>query len=116
MLCLTYNVPQGSCREYLIENSVFESILDDMLNFNELYEKSCEFFICGDFNARTGERPDFVLNDNINSCLEDILPDDYVQDEYLPRCNSDKTVNENGNMLLDFCKMSGLRILNGRVG
>ncbi|XP_052772033.1 uncharacterized protein LOC128211362 isoform X1 [Mya arenaria] len=52
----------------------------------------------------------------IHTCLEDIFPDDYVQDEYMHRSNLDKTVNEYGNMMLDFCKMSGLRILNGRIG
>ena len=45
-----------------------------------------------------------------------MLPDEYVQDVNLRRCNIDQTVNEYGKILLDFCKMSELRQLNGRLG
>ena len=34
----------------------------------------------------------------------------------IPRVSEDKFTNQNGNLLIDFCKESGLRILNGRVG
>ena len=34
----------------------------------------------------------------------------------LNRVSQDKVVNEHGNYLLNFCKASGLRIINGRIG
>ena len=44
------------------------------------------------------------------------LPNDYVGDNTLPRITSDESVNDNGNLLIDFCIQTGLRIANGRVG
>ena len=46
-----------------------------------------------------------------------VLPDDYVPDRYMSRYSQDKGhVNNNGLLLLDFCKQTGVRIMNGRVG
>ena len=70
------------------------------------------FALCGDLNARTGTLLDFVEFDNtFNS-----LPDEYIPDTYIPRFSSDSTVNNNGVKLIDFCKSTGLRIVNGRKG
>ena len=46
----------------------------------------------------------------------DVFPDDYTCDGSLPRANQDRGLNSNGTLLLDFCKRSGFRIVNGRVG
>ena len=40
-LCLVYNSPQGSGRHYLVDQSVFELISDDLLHFNNVYNESC---------------------------------------------------------------------------
>lgn len=45
-----------------------------------------------------------------------MLPDDYVEDIFLCRVSHDKVTNEYGNYLLNFCKASGLRIMNGNLG
>ena len=45
-----------------------------------------------------------------------MLPDDYVEDIFLCRVSQDKVTNEYGNYLLNLCKASGLRIMNGRIG
>ena len=46
-----------------------------------------------------------------------VLPDEYIPDVKLPRFPQDKRyVNNNGLLLLEFCKQTGLRIMNGRVG
>ena len=58
---------------------------------------------------------DFVENDDINIYV-DVLPDDYQPDRPMPRKSQDTVTNQNGNLLLDFCKESGFKILNGRVG
>ena len=46
-----------------------------------------------------------------------VPPDEYIPDVELPRFSEDKGhVNNNGLLLLEFCKQTGLRIVNGRVG
>ena len=64
-------------------------------------------------NARVKELPDMVMDDN---SLHLPLPDDYILDEYLPRSSQDKNMNSNGPLLLEFCKQTNMRILNGRTG
>ena len=65
-------------------------------------------------NARTADKDDFVPLDF--STHMDVFPDDYTCDVSLPRANQDRCLNANGTLLLDSCKLSGLRIINGRVG
>ena len=66
-------------------------------------------------NARTLESPDYLIDDNLHYVP---LPEDYVLDEdFLPRYSLDKnSSNSNGQMLLDFCKQTSSRIVNGRFG
>ncbi|MEW8146389.1 MAG: hypothetical protein AB2788_11585, partial [Candidatus Thiodiazotropha endolucinida] len=45
-----------------------------------------------------------------------VLPDDYIPDVALARSSQDHFVNVSGRKLLDFCKLNGLRICNGRLG
>ena len=45
-----------------------------------------------------------------------VLPDDYSTDLPLNRVSEDKGFNRYGSELLDFCRQTGLRILNGRAG
>ncbi len=70
--------------------------------------------LLGDLNSRCGSLPDYVVDDSATHMPT--LPDDYVNDTEIPRLTEDYTVNANGRLLLDFCKETGLRIANGRVG
>ena len=46
-----------------------------------------------------------------------VLPEDYTPDKYMHRYSQDEGhTNNNGLLLLDFCKQTDVRILNGRVG
>ena len=65
-------------------------------------------------NAHTSDLPDFVSDENITHI--DFLPDGYVADTACTvRCSQDKgRINNNGIVLLDLCKQTGMRILNGR--
>ena len=76
--------------------------------------------VMGDFNARTGAKPDFPDND----ILSDIIDDDNLNDLCSDIKNFDRSnrttkdafvTNRYGNLLLNLCKSSGLQILNGRV-
>ena len=112
-LCLCYNISSGSSREAFLDDNIFDLILDDMVFFEDKYGQ-CNFFIAGDLNARVGNRSDFVENEFLHKL--EMLPDDYVEDTFLSRSSQDKVINEYGNYLLNFCKASGLRIMNGRIG
>ena len=83
-----------------------------MLSFESTYG-DCNFLLLGDFNSRVGERFDFVEDESLFDL--DILPDDYLQDIHLQRKSQDKCVNEAGLSMLEFCKQTGVRIVNGRL-
>ena len=106
-IALCYNPPEGSSREMYSDGSIFDMIFEEFINLEELSVNCCNIFICGDLS-------DFVENDS--GFIADLLPDDYVPDQALPRFSEDSICNEYGTCLLDLCKSSGLRIVNGRVG
>ena len=55
-----------------------------------------------------------VLDDNF---VHLPLPDDYILDDFIMPCASeDKKSNQNGTLLLEFCKQTNMRILNERTG
>ena len=103
-LCLCYNIPSGSSREAFLDDNIFDLILDDMVFFEDKYGQ-CIFFIAGDFNARVGNRSDFVENEFLHKL--EMLPDDYVEGTFLSRSSQDKVINEYGNYLSIFCKALG---------
>ena len=80
-----------------------------------LAELSCmgETVLMGDFNARTAELPDHITRDKTDSLP---LAVNYIADEPIGRHNCDiKQANAYGRQLLEICKSSGHRILNGRT-
>ena len=112
-LCLCYVIPTGSSREALTEMSVLDRISEYIVKIANDTRNCYNILICGDLNSRTGTEHDFVILDNSNN---DVLPDDYVPDEFFVRSSEDKTINSNGRKSLDFCRQNGLRICNGRIG
>ena len=113
-LCLSYIIPSGSSREALTEISVLDRISDHIIQIANETNNNYNILLCGDLNSRTGSEQDFVIFDNdVNM---DLLPDDYEVDENLQRFSQDSSININGRKLLDFCKLNGLRICNGRLG
>lgn len=114
-ICLCYVVPDESSRQSMIETNIFDRLLDSVAFLENNTQNSCHLLVCGDFNSRTSTQPDFVVNDD--PVHMSVLPDDYTPDMQLPRFSEDKgQVNNNGLLLLDMCKQTGLRIMNGRVG
>ena len=74
--------------------------------------------IAGDLNSRTAENEDFCENISDSEALYIPLPTDNFEND-IPmrtRCSQDKGMNGNGAELLQFCKFSEFRILNGRTG
>ena len=114
-LCLCYVIPENSSRQAMLNSHTFERLLDFIVSLDSRYENGLNFILCGDLNSHTSNSPDFVSDDNLSNI--DILPEDYSADISLTRYSQDSgRLNNNGRMLLDLCKQTGLRIMNGRVG
>ena len=82
-----------------------------------MFANKGKIILIGDFNSRTADKPDFILNDSTkinNLDGHDLLPENYKPDTELHRINQDHTINIQGNNLLELCLSSRLRILNGR--
>ena len=64
----------------------------------------------GDFNARTGNLPDFIINEgNEDSYLQ--IPETFTNKTFSKkRINQDKKTNEYGNELRDICIGANLNI------
>ena len=87
---------------------------------------SNQIILLGDFNSRSGEKPDYVFIDELISehCGLDELVDENnaivnsfsINNLPLHRVNADKVVNSYGTQMIEFCKATSLFILNGRFG
>ena len=110
--CLVYNVPSGSSRNALIDRNIFDNLCEDILYFENLTKNKCNFLLTGDWNARVGQRYDFVENESLFNL--DILPSDYIEDTYLPRKSQDVNVNDYGLRFLEFLKLTDFKIMNGK--
>lgn len=71
-------------------------------------------YLYGDLNARISNHLDFIENENVHNTLQDMLPEDYVQDFNFNRNPQDKVFNSQGQQLIDLCIASQLRVLHGR--
>ena len=111
--CLCYQIPAYSSHQAYLERDMYDIIVEDKAIYEEKYE--CDFIVCGDLNGRAGIEADYVTDDNYAYLP---LPKDYVADipYVINRNNEDRTVNMSGRRILDICKMSNLRIANGRIG
>lgn len=106
-ICNVYISPAGSSYS-LRRDDIFALIEKDIAK----YSKQGNCILMGDFNARTCTQPDFVVND---TCKYLNTHSNYVIDAHISRKNLDtKGIDIHGKLLLDLCKGSGLRILNGR--
>ena len=70
-------------------------------------------------NGRLGLENDFVNNDGIDEFLP--LPNNYVSDNAnllseRKSCDHESGLKDHGKEIIEFCKMSGFRIANGRLG
>ncbi len=105
------------CNVYISPiNSSFSSQRDDIFSLIEeditIFSSKGNCIIIGDFNARTNQEADFIVDDN-----DEFIPisGSYVNDTPILRRNFDnKNIDTHGKLLLDLCKSSGLRIINGR--
>ena len=72
----------------------------------------------GDFNSHTGVAPDFEQMPENECLIFEESPSSFYFDtlNITNRVNKDKCLNHNGNKLIELCKISYLKIVNGRIG
>ncbi len=101
----------------------FEILFSQLVELNA--KLSYEVCLVGDYNSRTGTLKDFIsIDDSVAKVAalhknNDIFLSDQILVEIsidVNRSNKDKKSNPKGEKMLDFCKSSGLLIVNGRVG
>ncbi len=99
------------------DNNFYEQLYDLYIKYSD----EGIVYICGDLNSRTS---------NMNDCpesydtgilseagIDDCLDTTFKCDSLLPdRISFDSVCNKQGKLLLDFCKSTGTRIVNGRYG
>ena len=109
-LATVYISPENSSYYTNGIEPIYEQLLLDITKYSSLGH----IMVQGDFNAYTNRKQDYVpYDDSSDINLED---DHYVFDHILPRNNLDtKLINNSGKLLLNLCKESSLRILNGRT-
>ena len=83
-----------------VRNDHFTMVEEEVARYIEMHH----ILLCGDFNSRTGQAPDYeagVIDIKVN-----------VQNQ---RSNEDKVSNRYGQLLLNFCINTGFKIANGRM-
>ena len=111
-------IPHENSKYY--HNDLFDNLIFDIATLKG--KDDIPFVLCGDFNSRTGLLDDFMevdldelglgeLQNNTN--INNLFKQCYIP---LKRSNQDVCVNKNGEDLTQMCKITDLKILNGRVG
>ena len=107
-ICFAYISPNNSSFSKRQDTDAFQNIMADI----NKYVNKGKIMLLGDFNARTYNICENIIDDN-DSFIP--LPDDYVADvNIIPRVSQDMIINEYGKELLEICTSCQLRILNGR--
>ena len=113
--CVCYMPQKSEFRKIRhLHNSPYTCLQNDVVEFQG---RGARILICGDFNARTAEDPDFLrmaeLQDFLPTALdEDELPDRQRRNRDLLSPSGSQTW---GPKLLGFCQQANLLILNGRT-
>ena len=92
-------------------NNAFQIIQDDISHFSTIGNVA----LCGDFNARTSNHADFIISNgkdrhDLCSVLYNYDKDQFLNKE---RLSEDAKMNKYGRELLELCKSSDMRIMNG---
>ena len=108
-ICAVYDPPPNSTYSLRLPKDPLELMEEDIIQ----YSKLGNILLVGDFNARTSNSPDYIINDSDDNFIP--IYDDYCLDD-LPkyRISQDSQLDTRGKHLLEICIESKLRILNGR--
>jgi hypothetical protein len=89
------------------DQEIFDELENDVINFLS----KGNTILLGDFNGRTSTLNVSVSKDGNNYTND--LSDDSLQPKN--RLNFDNTINNHGLQLINICKNTDMRILNGRT-
>ena len=92
-ICVCYLPPDGT--RYINPHDFYDSLIMQLQEYQQSFDT---FFICGDFNGRTGNKPDFI--EGVDPVTERLVIDQHI--------------NAYGEMLCDFLLGGNCCILNGR--
>ena len=107
-ILFTYASPITSCYTKSRDENILEKIECKYIGFDNL-------IIIGDLNGKTKEGEDFVVDENDRHSPINV-PFYTTRDRFIGRENmDDHPIDEQGKIILDPCKSTGLRILNGRI-
>jgi hypothetical protein len=108
-ICCVYYPLSCSANTQSPKHDIHDYIEKDIIK----YQKLGKILLCGDFNARISNTPDYIVDDS-NQYIP--IHSDYLIDKaLLQRKNQDKILDARGKDLLDLCISNQLRVLNGRV-
>jgi hypothetical protein len=108
-MCIAHIPPQNSSYTVRTGDVVLDAIVHDI----EKYSQLGSIILTGDLNARTGDKADFIINDEAEHINLGI---DYPPDtQLLTRGSQDSVISCRGNHVLDLCIEAKLRMLNGRT-
>ena len=111
-LCVAYIPPEGSPYFKAKDVNILELIESDIL----MYSNEGHIVLAGDLNARTGNRLDFIQDDNIKYNENMEFLNYHADKKLIVRNSQDKSVVcSRGKRLLELCCSSQIRILNGRT-
>ena len=97
-------------------DDVFEYLADDCITIRASFD--VPVILLGDFNSRVGTLTDieydFVYDETQREENPSLLY--FETHDLINRVNKDTHLNNNGKKLIELCKMSDLKIANGRMG
>ena len=109
-IAVVYFSPENSSSCTEDTNAIYSGIRRNIEHYSQLGD----IVIQGDFNAYTNTVPDVVISDNTE--FPRPIDNEYSNDFHISRNNLDnKPTSKSGKLLIDLCKESGIRILNGRT-
>ena len=104
-ICFTYIAPESSPVHNMYNVDIFDQLEQDIV----LFSQRGKIFLSGDLNSRIGSKADFIQYDR-SIGVDDVI----TIDSPTPRISQDHTSNRFGDRLLDLCKATNQRIVNGR--
>ena len=104
-----YIPPEGSSREKRLKEDHFKSLTETFMKI-----KSENVILIGDFNARTRDDEDTVMEEKTHQ-LETIPSSINSSKINTRRCNQDEKTNKYGKKLVEMCLATNSYIANGRT-